>query len=351
MTRTPRSGTPWPHPRARELADLLLDKGADPNDGQGLYNSMFSPGDEWLELLLSRGLTADAPVDPDGTSAVTTLDYQLAAAANRGLADRVALLLDHGADAAGYDEWYSKRSHIANALLNGHTEVAAMLVERGASEPGLTGADGFRAAVMAADREAARTFLTSDPALLKTPNLLVDAAGGGKIQAVRLLLELGADPDATMDSGRVALHEAAWSGHEEIVRLLLERGAHADIREGDHHATPAGFAHHAGQYAVRDLLLDRSGDVFELVGFGKADRLKELLKTDSAPAKSVDAAGRTPLHALHSDTGDAAAVLSLLLRHGEDINAAAADGSTPLSAAVERDDGEAAEVLRARGAR
>src|SRR5262245_10515736 len=46
-----------PHAHARELAVLLLDAGAHPDDEQGLYNSHFTPGDEWLELLLARGLT------------------------------------------------------------------------------------------------------------------------------------------------------------------------------------------------------------------------------------------------------------------------------------------------------
>ena len=33
-----------PHPRARELARILLDAGADPNDSQGLYNTDVHPG-------------------------------------------------------------------------------------------------------------------------------------------------------------------------------------------------------------------------------------------------------------------------------------------------------------------
>jgi hypothetical protein len=37
-----------PHPRARKLAEMLLDAGADPNDSQALYNCHFGPGNEWL---------------------------------------------------------------------------------------------------------------------------------------------------------------------------------------------------------------------------------------------------------------------------------------------------------------
>ena len=45
-----------PHPHAIRLATLLLDAGADPNDGQTLYNRMFSSADDHLELLLRYGL-------------------------------------------------------------------------------------------------------------------------------------------------------------------------------------------------------------------------------------------------------------------------------------------------------
>lgn len=83
-----------PHPRARELAEILLDAGADPNDSQGLYNSHFSPSNEWLELLLSHGLTADAPANPDDPTEESTLNFLLAQAVRAGLVDRVRLLLE-----------------------------------------------------------------------------------------------------------------------------------------------------------------------------------------------------------------------------------------------------------------
>ena len=40
-----------PHPEWEEFARLLLDAGADPNDGQALYNRMFSRDDRCLEML------------------------------------------------------------------------------------------------------------------------------------------------------------------------------------------------------------------------------------------------------------------------------------------------------------
>jgi len=49
---------PW-HPHATEFARLLLDAGADPNDGQALYNRMFGANDEHLVLLFEYGLGRD----------------------------------------------------------------------------------------------------------------------------------------------------------------------------------------------------------------------------------------------------------------------------------------------------
>jgi Ankyrin repeat len=49
-------GDPPPHQYRLELARLLLDAGADPNDTQTIYNLSWTPGDDWLELLLAYGL-------------------------------------------------------------------------------------------------------------------------------------------------------------------------------------------------------------------------------------------------------------------------------------------------------
>ena len=60
-----RSGSP--HPHAIPLARLLLERGADPNDGQALYNRMFATNDDHLRLLFEFGLgTPQGPADADG---------------------------------------------------------------------------------------------------------------------------------------------------------------------------------------------------------------------------------------------------------------------------------------------
>jgi len=51
------------------------------------------------------------------------------------------------------------------------------------------------------------------------------------LQAVKLLLDLGLDPNVQADTGRVALHGAAHKGRPAVVQALVDKGAKLDIRD------------------------------------------------------------------------------------------------------------------------
>jgi ankyrin repeat protein len=51
------------------------------------------------------------------------------------------------------------------------------------------------------------------------------------VEAVKLLLDLGLDPNAQADTGRVALHGAAHKGATAVVQLLVDHGARLNIRD------------------------------------------------------------------------------------------------------------------------
>ena len=51
------------------------------------------------------------------------------------------------------------------------------------------------------------------------------------LEAVKLLLDLGLDPNAQADTGRVALHGAAHKGATAVAQLLVDHGAKLNIRD------------------------------------------------------------------------------------------------------------------------
>ncbi len=57
------------------------------------------------------------------------------------------------------------------------------------------------------------------------------AVGSRRVEAVRVLLEHGADVNATDERGWTPLHHAAFQEDEEIVQCLVDAGAERDLRE------------------------------------------------------------------------------------------------------------------------
>lgn len=90
------------HPQQTELATLLLDAGAEPNDAQGLYNRMFSPSDDHLELLFRYGLgTGDGGpwrrlLGAATESVAEMMQRQVDWALSHRLPHRLDLLAQHG---------------------------------------------------------------------------------------------------------------------------------------------------------------------------------------------------------------------------------------------------------------
>jgi hypothetical protein len=69
----------------------------------------------------------------------------------------------------------------------------------------------------------------ADGTIAYTP--LTCAAGHGHLEAVRLMLEVGADPDRVDGNCDTPLMHAAGGGHLEVLRVLLGRGVAVDVVE------------------------------------------------------------------------------------------------------------------------
>ncbi len=332
-----------PHAHARALATLLLDAGADPNDAQGLYNTIFRPDNGWLRLLIERGLTAADKVNWKTDNQVGTFDFLLGHAATRGFTERVELLLRHGADPNGVN-YYDGRTHHENALLNGFGEIVEMLVRAGAEPAELSPENRFRAACMSGDEAAAQAALQQAPASLNDAGSLQAAASLGNVAAIRCLLSLGADPNGTADDRTTALHQAAWHDHRAVAELLVAHGARP-LRDANHESTPASWANHAGHAAMRDYLLEHCPDGLDLISFGRDEALRRYLAEHPGFATDTLPGGGSPLHHLRDDIDHLEQVVAALLGAGADLAARDAEGETPRESALRRGEAAVAALL------
>jgi len=88
-------------------------------------------------------------------------------------------------------------------------------------------------------------------------NQPLHAAAAGRAAGVcRILLDAGADVNATQAGGYTPLHAAAQNGQRELVELLLARGADVGART-DGGATALSLAEGAGRAEVAEVLRTR----------------------------------------------------------------------------------------------
>lgn len=82
------------------------------------------------------------------------------------------------------------------------------------------------------------------------------AAAGRRFETARLLIESGADVNATQAGGFVPLHSAAQNGDGALVELLLSRAADVNARSDDGR-TALSLAEGAGHADVARLLREK----------------------------------------------------------------------------------------------
>jgi hypothetical protein len=159
-----------PHPQRDELARLLLDAGADPNDGQTLYNRHFFPDDGHFRLLFEYGLGRAgrgpwfARLGERLQSPRQMLVEELWMGARKGFTERVELLLAHGVDVNGRGFRDGRTAH-EQALLSGNRRIADFLERHGARRVELSLEEEFTSACAGGDRERAHALLALDPGL------------------------------------------------------------------------------------------------------------------------------------------------------------------------------------------
>lgn len=189
-----------------ELAAALLEAGADPNAQPAGYAALHAI--TWVR----KPIRGDGDPPPIGSGNVGSLEL-------------VRQLVAHRAD-------------------------PNLRLAKGDSGRGrftTTGSTPFLLAARAADLPLMRLLLEleADPRLTNADNSppLLAAAGVGALgdgdetagtedevlEAVRLLLDLGADINAVDDNGETAMHGAAYQSHSRVVQLLADRHAVVNV--------------------------------------------------------------------------------------------------------------------------
>ena len=346
-------------PQGPALFALLLDRGAEPFDGQVLYNTHFS-GDVlwWLELVHARtheGERGRAWLDPEWSmfgmgrygSGARFLLWIAIEKDDLALAEWV---LRHGANpnsAPAGDPRFSKRSLYEDAIWEGRREIAELLLLHGAARVPLVleGEDAFVAACLRLDRESVAAQLHQHPEYRDSPKALFAAAQRDRADVVALLLDFGVSTEAENSQKLRALHVAARHGSLRVVRFLVERGAQIDPLESTWKAAPIGFAAFYDRLATLEYLSRHSKNVWVLAFRGYLERLREVLAVETELARQTNEEGLTPLWWMPDDEPRAIEIARLLLASGADPSVRSQRGRTAADWARKRGMNDLARVL------
>jgi ankyrin repeat protein len=229
-----------------ETTRLLLDRGANPDDGESVYHAVEADDTGCLELLLSRGATVR------DTNAL-----------GNAIGDprKVRVLLEQG-------DLRPSDPELRDSLLYAREpEVAALLIEHGAAldvrdANGVTPyghAARFKSDAMMRLLEAAGAPTDVDPAAE-----WVGAVVRGDLEHARRVR--AEHPDlALSDDDKEELPRWASAGDDEVVARLLDAGIPLDARGVDA-GTPLHYAGMWGQASTVELLLARGADVHLMGG-------------------------------------------------------------------------------------
>ncbi len=240
-----------------ELARLLLEAGAAPNDNESLYHSTELPDFACLRLLLDHG--ADVAhgnalahlldrEEPDWVRDFLSYAKSPAVippvfphALRRGRrVETFAALIASGTDLNVRDD--NGLTPFQSATRLGRTDVADLFAGAGA-DTSLTPADKLLGRLAGGEAIPPGTIPAEAIRLLDaepSPELVRQAENGNNA-VLETLLAAGADPNVR-DSQNTALHQACLKGRLETARILLRFGADPKIKDTVHHADAVGWA-------------------------------------------------------------------------------------------------------------
>ena len=334
---TPLHGAAWFN--ASETAALLIGRGADINakrkGGQTpLHDAAWNNASETAALLIGRGADINVKNERGWTP--------LHGAAWNNASETAALLIGRGADIRAKNA--KGRTPLAVAIERNAQSVSALLKKR-QKDPNNR--------LVSIDVGRLREVLGRPPSPTAVDeNGWTDlhwAAALNRPELANALIDQGADVGAALRDDAKPLsdrlrrsmkefgldlkfsrkgyqpsHIAAFADAKEVAALLIERGADINAT-GKNGWTPLHGAAWFNASRTAALLIERGADIN-----GKNKR------------------GWTPLHG--AAWNNASETAALLIERGADIHAKSKDGLTPLHFAARRNAGDAAAILIERGA-
>ncbi|WP_309671564.1 ankyrin repeat domain-containing protein [Gemmatimonas sp.] len=314
-------------------ARLLLERGADPNDGESVFHAAEHDHRDCLDLLLAHGANlsdahaewGNTPLyflsaysepharidivtrgmrwllehgaDPNVPSLVTSRD-QATGEQRPGVGEMplhrlavgrsvsaVRLFIEHGAviDAPRADG----RTPYALAVRTGNTEVADFLAASGADTARLDDVDRLLGACAVANEGEVRALVGANPDLIARLALadrqaLHAAVDRNREASAGLMLRLGWPVTDEGEWGGTALHWAAWHGRPALVRLLLDHRAPVNVRDREYGSSPIAWASHGSMHSREGTDADYIAITNMLLEAG-ATRAESFNRWDESP--------------------------------------------------------------------
>jgi ankyrin repeat protein len=251
------------------IVSLLLERGADPNRGNDygwtkLHQAGYGNDCELARLMLDAGARTDLFARGDGgTPLVMALFW-----GHRDVAELLGGEPGNLRVAAGLGDTELIRSLIgtpqAGALRGFYRPHGGFPAWQPSDDPQEVLDEALVWAAKSDRIDAIRLLAELGANVNADPyrgTALTWAAANGRVGALRTLVELGAEPNQrgtfggpTHGDGVTALHLAAQSGHREAVTTLLELGADPEIQDNLHGGTALGWARVGGHDELADVL-------------------------------------------------------------------------------------------------
>lgn len=258
--------------------------------------------------------------------------WAMLCAARYGDVPAIQKLLHKDSNLVRAEFWYTQPLHFA--VREGHLEAIRVLLDAGA-DPTTIRYGGEELATVARDRNHEDAALMIEEARrersIGTPHAIHAACKAGEVEKVRALLE--SDPtliNRRDDEGSTPLHHAVNSGSMELAGLLIDSGADIEAVSG------VGGTYHDSGFSVLDCAV-WSGGFFKR-------------HNDWQMAKFLLARGARSTPAAAAAMGNFDEVRRLVQADPAAVNEAQPCGRRPLSVAIESGHFEIAKYLLSNGA-